>query len=151
MYLWDDIIWWQFIIVSEIQSCVCIFFFNSVVIWKQLCCQGQKNFSSDKQYKKTHNEKFGKWCERVRLISRLWWLHGFGYLWAHLNLAWWLFPPPPPPSPSRCALWKTQGGAGAQSQAIPPGSCSWVSANYTNQEQMCWGQAPHIYSKMCFL
>lgn len=91
MYLWDDIIWWQFIIVSEIQSCVCIFFlFNSVVIWKQLCCQGQKNFRSAKQYKKTHNEKFGKWCERVRLISRLWWLDGFGYLWAHLNLAWQL-------------------------------------------------------------
>lgn len=36
------------------------FFFYSVAIWKQLCCQGQKNFSSDKQYKKTYNEKFGK-------------------------------------------------------------------------------------------
>lgn len=35
------------------------FIFNSAVIWKQLCCQGQKNFSSDKQCKKTHNEKFG--------------------------------------------------------------------------------------------
>lgn len=35
-------------------------FLNSAVIWKQLSCQGQKNFSSVKQCKKTHNEKFGK-------------------------------------------------------------------------------------------
>lgn len=73
---------------------LCIFLKNSLVIWKQLCCQGQKNFSSDKQYKKTHTEIFGKWCERVRLISRLWWHHGFGYLQACLTLAWWLLPAP---------------------------------------------------------
>lgn len=29
------------------------FFFNSTVIWKQLSCQGWKNFSSVKQYNKT--------------------------------------------------------------------------------------------------
>lgn len=93
----SDIIWWQFIIVSEIQGCVCFLFFflSSAVIWKQLSCQGQKNISSVKQYKKTHNEKFGKWRERVRLILRLGWLHGFGYLQAHLNLAGSPHPPPP--------------------------------------------------------
>ena len=83
------------------------FLLNSLVIWKQLCCQGQKNFSSDKQYKKTHTEKFGKWWERVRLISRLRWHHGSGYLRARLALARWLLPAPPP---SRCALWKPREG-----------------------------------------
>ena len=83
------------------------FLLNSPVIWKQLCCQGQKNFSADKQYKKTHTEKFGKWWERVRLISRLWWHHGSGYLRARLALARWLLPAPPP---SRCALWKPREG-----------------------------------------
>ena len=111
----SDIIWWQFIIVSEIQGCVC-FFKSSAVIWKQLSCQGQKNISSVKQYKKTHNEKFGKWRERVRLISRLGWLHGFGYLQAHLNVAGSSpsvrtpLHSPATASPSRCALGKTQGG-----------------------------------------
>ena len=37
-----------------------VFFLSSAVIWKQLSCQGQKNIGSVKQYKKTHNEKFGK-------------------------------------------------------------------------------------------
>lgn len=85
---------------------LCIFFSNSVVIWKQLSCQVQKKFSSVKQYKKTHNEKFGKWHERVQLISRLWWLHGCGYLWVLLNLAWQFLSP----LPSRCALWKLREG-----------------------------------------
>ena len=104
----SDIIWWQFIIVSEIQGCVC-FFKSSAVIWKQLSCQGQKNISSVKQYKKTHNEKFGKWRERVRLISRLGWLHGFGYLQAHLNLAGSSLSAPPftplPPPRLPDVLW----------------------------------------------
>ena len=100
----------------DTELCVC--FFNSAVIWKQLSCQVQKNFSSVKQYKKTHNEKFWKLRERVRLISRLWWLHGCGYLWVFLNLAWQFLSP----LPSRCALWKTQERVGAQAGAIPPGS-----------------------------
>lgn len=87
-------------------ACVCVCFLNSPVIWKQLCCQDQKNFSSDKQCKKTHNEKFEKWCESVQLISGLWWLHGLGYLWAHLNLAWWFTPPRLPDVPCR----KPRGG-----------------------------------------
>lgn len=69
---------------------------------------------------------------------------GLGYLWA-LDLAVSV------PSPPRCAPQKMQGWAGARAGAVPSGSCQWVSANYTNQEQMCWGRAPHTHSTMCFL